>query len=172
MFKSLQNYYLFFLRKGIFVISSMYQNWSSQLIDVYIYVRESWVFDSCCRILCLIHCSRTEMHLKWSGLLLGPQWKRKSLLMWQVLLMISLSSLRWEVTSLQFCNFFVASCISFRCPNYDIFVFYFYFYFFGMQKGGPSSGDFQEIEGESEERRRARLKHHKNTQHRMVFVCS
>ncbi|KAM7514749.1 hypothetical protein LguiA_004332 [Lonicera macranthoides] len=42
------------------------------------------------------------------------------------------------------------------------------FSFFFEMGGGPSSGDFQEIEGESEERRRARLKHHKNTQQRMA----
>lgn len=40
-----------------------------------------------------------------------------------------------------------------------------------------SSGEFQEVEGESEERRRARLNHHMRTQARMVcffvsIVCS
>ena len=34
----------------------------------------------------------------------------------------------------------------------------------------PPSGKFQEVEGESEERRRHRLNHHQNTQERMVYI--
>lgn len=34
----------------------------------------------------------------------------------------------------------------------------------------PSSGEFQEIEGESEERRKARLDRHQRTQERAVYI--
>lgn len=34
--------------------------------------------------------------------------------------------------------------------------------------GAPSSGDFQEVDGETEERRRARLERHQRTQERAV----
>lgn len=36
-------------------------------------------------------------------------------------------------------------------------------------KDAPPSGEFQEIEGESEERRKARFNHHMSTRERMVF---
>lgn len=45
-------------------------------------------------------------------------------------------------------------------------------FLFGMGEAAPSSGEFKEVEGESEERRRARLKHHIKTQERMAKVLN
>ena len=39
-----------------------------------------------------------------------------------------------------------------------------------LAKGAPSAGEFQEVEGESEERRRARFERQQRTQERTVCV--
>lgn len=43
---------------------------------------------------------------------------------------------------------------------------------FPLLKGPPLSGEFQEVEGETEERRRARLDRHQRTQERAVSLLS
>lgn len=41
---------------------------------------------------------------------------------------------------------------------------------FLVAKASPSAGEFQDVEGETEERRRARLERHQRTQERAVCV--
>ena len=54
---------------------------------------------------------------------------------------------------------------------YEVPSLYILFLIFAfLVQGPPSSGDFQEVEGETEDRRRARMERHQRTQERAVCV--